>query len=669
MGLLNSADKEIIKRALPKASNKIIDVAVARLYIAYPNKDEWQYTGLSGAIALVDDLVGSTFFLKLVDISGHRGVIWDQELYVNFEYYQDRTFFHTFEMEECFAGLLFVDINEASHFLKRVQKRERYGNRKTLLNKNAIALSKKVRQEEKSQVVHGPRGEPLLDNQRKRYNYENADTIPTTKHKAPPPPPPTTDTFDSDQESSFSDIKSITPSAPTTPAPTLPPTSPEVRKEEAHPKHTLPPLPAQMAPLPDPPQHSVPVQHNAPAQAQNNPFPFPVPENSPAQSQTNPFPFPVPQQQFNQPPSMGMPQQNRPLPQLPNRNSRPVPPPPPMRANNGGVNAYSSGPTPAPPPRRGPAPPPPPPHRLATANTFNAISTAGNSVPPQATGRRGPAPPPPPRASRSMPSAPMQPNLQQYSNPNQPFGYQPSTNMPSAPPPPMTTFNNLTPQMTAASEQTHMNAAATPAFFPQSNMSQIPTQTKNPQVAPPPPPAFLGQSQTPQPAVPAAPAAPAFLGQSQTYQPPPPPPAPPAQQSMTNAAPPPPPPAFLAQQPQSGGAPPPPAPPQMPAAGTSGGGSFTETTGDTGRDALLASIRGAGGIGALKKVDKTQLDKPSVLLQEVRGEPATQPPVAAGNGGSSGGPQASLADALAAALNKRKNKVGATDDMDNGDDW
>ena len=131
---------------------------------------------------------------------------------------------------------------------------------------------------------------------------------------------------------------------------------------------------------------------------------------------------------------------------------------------------------------------------------------------------------------------------------------------------------------------------------------------------------------------------------------------------------PPPPPAFLTQQPQSGGAPPPPPPPQMPATSTSGGGSFAETTGDAGRDALLASIRGAGGIGALRKVDKSQLDKPSVLLQEARGESAS-PPAAAGNGGTPGGPPASLADALAAALNKRKTKVGAHDDMDNGDDW
>ena len=210
--------------------------------------------------------------------------------------------------------------------------------------------------------------------------------------------------------------------------------------------------------------------------------------------------------------------------------------------------------------------------------------------------------------------------------------------MSSPPPPPVTTFNTLTPQMTAATGQ---------PTVPLPQNTQAPSQATNVPVAPPPPPASLGQSQIPQ----SAPSAP----------------IPPTLPSTTSAAPPPPP-AFLTQQPQSGGAPAPPPPPQMPATSTSGGGSFAETTGDAGRDALLASIRGAGGIGALRKVDKSQLDKPSVLLQEARGESAS-PPAAAGNGGTPGGPPASLADALAAALNKRKTKVGAHDDMDNGDDW
>lgn len=93
-------------------------------------------------------------------------------------------------------------------------------------------------------------------------------------------------------------------------------------------------------------------------------------------------------------------------------------------------------------------------------------------------------------------------------------------------------------------------------------------------------------------------------------------------------------------------------------------GGFVESTGDAGRDALLASIRGAGGVGALKKVDKSQLDRPSVLLQEAKGEPVTQ---TSSSGPPSGG-GGSLADALAAALNQRKAKIGS-DDYDNGDDW
>ena len=86
---------------------------------------------------------------------------------------------------------------------------------------------------------------------------------------------------------------------------------------------------------------------------------------------------------------------------------------------------------------------------------------------------------------------------------------------------------------------------------------------------------------------------------------------------------------------------------------------------DGGRDALLASIRGAGGLRSLKKVDKSQLEKPSPLLMEAKGQ--APPPSAGGAGGPPGQP-ANLADALSAALSKRKNKVAQSDDEDN-DDW
>lgn len=67
--VLGEADKETVKRMVPKAQNKIQAVAVARLYIAYPNRQKWTYTGLQGALVLCDDLIGHTYWLKMVDIS------------------------------------------------------------------------------------------------------------------------------------------------------------------------------------------------------------------------------------------------------------------------------------------------------------------------------------------------------------------------------------------------------------------------------------------------------------------------------------------------------------------------------------------------------------------------------------------------------------------------
>lgn len=136
-------DKEKIKRAISKSNNKIIESTVAKLYIAYPNPQKWNYTGLFGAIVLVEDLVGHTFFLKLVDLVGTNNVIWDQETYCNFNYNQDRKFFHTFETEECLAGLLFLNAGEASKFYKKVIKRYKFGSKKTLNNTNQIPINKK----------------------------------------------------------------------------------------------------------------------------------------------------------------------------------------------------------------------------------------------------------------------------------------------------------------------------------------------------------------------------------------------------------------------------------------------------------------------------------------------------------------------------------------------
>lgn len=647
MGLLTQADKELVKRSLPKSSNKIIDVTVARLYIAYPDPDKWQYTGLSGAIVLVDDLVGHTYFLKLVDIKGHRGVLWDQELYVNFEYNQDRTFFHTFELEECYAGLSFVDVSDAAHFLKRVHKRERYASKKTLQNKNAIELAKRDEAQDSGSIKHGPRGEPLIDSQRQRYNLSDVEHIPDTKKKAPPPPPPapTSSGSNMDDRSLQSPVSSIeqTSSAPMSPSITQP-----IEKPASGPKHNVPPLPPQFVNSTTKP----PAPGLDSSNSNNGGMPFPIPQPLAGSSISPPpissGPVPVPNRGqlnngfINSVPPPPLPQQARPVPQAPQYGAT---------ANVGPVPAQSfqrnptiqnhNGPPPPPPARRNV--PPPPPQRHSTSvpsalrpSTTGFGATVGNhsrAVPPPPPSRRGPAPPPPQRASRPAMALPS------HAIPH-------AMSPPPAPTLPIGGSDSVMP----------------PNTFPmQPNQSGISAPSQMNQI-PPAPPLNHSNVNTPTP-VPSntfgAPTQYANMAMNNNATP-----APPINQSAFgtfSAAPPPPP-------------PPPPALgnpiPTQPQAQTSVASGINEVTGDAGRDALLASIRGAGGIGALKKVDKSQLDKPSVLLQEARGEPTTNTNSTISEsapGAPTGGN--SLADALASALNQRKNKISAQNDYDNGDDW
>lgn len=67
--LVEGDDRQTVKRTVPKTSNKIHAVGVAKLYIALPGRQIWTYTGLQGAAVLANDLVGHTYWIKLVDIS------------------------------------------------------------------------------------------------------------------------------------------------------------------------------------------------------------------------------------------------------------------------------------------------------------------------------------------------------------------------------------------------------------------------------------------------------------------------------------------------------------------------------------------------------------------------------------------------------------------------
>lgn len=93
---LSPEEKTKISAAIPNSTNKILAAVPARIYFAHPQRDKWSYSGLQGALVFTHDKSKDSFVLKLVDFSGTRGVIWHHELYSQFQYYNDRPFFHSF---------------------------------------------------------------------------------------------------------------------------------------------------------------------------------------------------------------------------------------------------------------------------------------------------------------------------------------------------------------------------------------------------------------------------------------------------------------------------------------------------------------------------------------------------------------------------------------------
>ena len=91
---LTSHEKALVKKYAPTAhKDKIHAAAIGRVYYAYPDPAKWSYSGIAGAVTFGWGANGG--WIKVVDLAGTRGVIWQHALLADMPYYQDRTFFHT----------------------------------------------------------------------------------------------------------------------------------------------------------------------------------------------------------------------------------------------------------------------------------------------------------------------------------------------------------------------------------------------------------------------------------------------------------------------------------------------------------------------------------------------------------------------------------------------
>ncbi|KAE9963872.1 hypothetical protein BLS_008679 [Venturia inaequalis] len=616
--ILSEEDKQTVKRTVPKPSNKIHAVAVAKLYIAYPDRSRWTYTGLQGAVVLANDLVGHTVWLKLVDISSaNRGVIWDQEIYDTFQYNQDRVFFHSFELEQCLAGLSFSDEKEAKTFKKKVDEREKLAHKSTrskpfgpagLANGNASQTEKQH---------HGFLGGLFGGHKNTPAPFDTPPPPPAqaVRHPAPAAPSPAAATAERDafirsippdilkqmREMGFGDDQLVENAdlveaflqtsqqneskgrGPPPPPPGGPNSS--SRTSDISPQHTGSTISAVSRrgapPAPPPPRRGArPEPPSAPARARS-----PSPPSSP------------PQPRYKAPPpladagkfvndALGLPGRARATSNVSNPGPPPPPRPPktPMDDNEPpskfAVPPAFDGPRtqPPPPPARGPVPPPPP-VRDNPPPFIPHLPPKSNGAPPLPPQNNAPPPPPlPSSASRPVPVPP--PLLSSNTPPPPPL---PSNNAP--PPPPLPS-----------------SRAPPPPPLPSSN-------------APPPPP--LPSSNAP-----------------------PPPPLP-----SSNAPPPPP----MPGRSDGAGPPPPPLPPVAVVPG---------------RSALLGDIQSAPKLRKVSSAEKRDRSTPAVP-----GGAAEASATSASGGANSGGGDSGLAGALASALAARKAKVSHSDDEDDKDDW
>ncbi|RPB11109.1 hypothetical protein P167DRAFT_575692 [Morchella conica CCBAS932] len=658
--ILNKDDKLVVKRAVPSPSNNIITVAVARLYVNYPNKHKWNFTGISGAVVLAEDMVGHTFFFKIVDVTSNKGVIWDQELYEGFKYNHDRTFFHTFELEDCMAGFSFADEKEAAGFHKKVETREKYAKSKGrpagfsahiphphlphIGRSDSISRNSPSPPAPKAQnggdvpfsidnpdpefqallkelMDMGITADQIKDNEDfiKSYIAEKEKNAEAEKRKqlngngslhvievpgsprgvdrsskAPPPPPPA-------------------PPQSAPPPPSVPPPPPVLRNGigQLSPQATGSSTKSRRGPAPPPP---IPRGSRHLASQSTGSSPPPPPSRSPAPPPPRAASPPT-QPRFVVPPPLptagayanSAPPPRPPLP--PTERAPPLPPKTPLEEDR----ARFAVPPPFQPPSRPPQAPPQPPPQLPPQAPQPPPSRGPIPVLPSRPAFPGPPPPPrppveaPPPPTRDVP--PARPPPPPFQPP--PVVAAPPPAPPPPPPPP--------PQ-----------SSGPPPTLPP-HLSGLPSLPS------PPPPSMPGFSNN-------APPPPMMPGFSSGAPPPPPPPPPPPFGFSNNAppAPPPPPPGMA-----PGGPPPPP-----PLPGRDEGAAPLPSKSALPPGDLLASIRGAGGIGALKKT-KTVKDASA---------PAVKPSAISA-------PAANPMLALQMELDKRKGKVSNQSDDEDDGDW
>ncbi|KAJ1859901.1 hypothetical protein LPJ73_001630, partial [Coemansia sp. RSA 2703] len=420
--LLSHDDRSTILNVQPKPKHSVLGAAVARLFVAHPDKRRWTYTHRFGGLVLVKDTHNNdASFLRIINLSpSGKSVLWEQELYRGFEFTRHAPFFFTVVGDEHVFGLDFADVDEASKFEEKVRKRAR-------------KIMKQQQQQQRNSVPNGPSATQRslnLDDEKYRKLVKALSAYNITESMLDDPNTAKLIKDFVNQNGSVDNmIRSVHPTAPSQappPPPTSAPPPPPPSQGVAHgqnpvmrtasPHQAIPPPPPARRSVPPPP----PPRHKTQAQTKQAPL-TPQP---PQHSQPLPPPPPPPRnaRKSPQPPSAAPPpppprrQGNIPSPEPPTQPDHYLPSAPPMSQYSAPPSAPPMAP-PAPPPMAPPtappAPPPMAPPMAPPAPPPMAPPMAPPAPPPMAPPMAPPGPPsqaPPPPPSQPPPaSAPMPP--------------------------------------------------------------------------------------------------------------------------------------------------------------------------------------------------------------------------------------------------------------------
>ncbi|RWS09452.1 neural Wiskott-Aldrich syndrome protein-like protein [Dinothrombium tinctorium] len=173
--LLNGDENNLVFNLLSKRCVTLATAVVQLLTTEPPIHSKWTKRA-TGVVCFVRDAAKRSYFIRVFDIDNKKQCVWQQEIYTTFEYKTPREYFHTFEADDCMAGLNFANEREADFFREAVEKK--------LREREQRRLEKRIRNQQNnngvplqpihsSNILPNPTVSPLSQNSfASKRNYE-----------------------------------------------------------------------------------------------------------------------------------------------------------------------------------------------------------------------------------------------------------------------------------------------------------------------------------------------------------------------------------------------------------------------------------------------------------------------------------------------------------------